>query len=334
MRLEPGRVFSLTLDLGQRLELALKRDIQLAARTFPRQVKLPWTANQAVVENGDDAAAIPQPDGSYLLLAADGMRADFVAADPWFAGWSAVMVNIADIAAMGGRPWAVVDVLYLGGEDDERIYEGMQAASEAFSVPVVGGHTCRTQGQSVVSAAVLGRAEKIIKSSGARPGDTLLCAVDLRGSFRGPTAFNAATTAHPSKLRSQIELLSLLAQDELVRAGKDISNAGICGTVAMLLEASSVGATVDLEAICAPDGIDPLRWLMAFPSYGYVLSVAPDDTTEVCRRFDALGVACSAIGTITKAPWFQLRQGQDQTTLLDMSSPLTGFRAAPVRWAI
>jgi selenophosphate synthetase-related protein len=35
---------------------------------------------------GDDAAAIPHGDG-HLLLAIEGFVEDFIAADPWFAGY-------------------------------------------------------------------------------------------------------------------------------------------------------------------------------------------------------------------------------------------------------
>ena len=60
---------------------------------------------------GDDCAAIPNGDG-YLLFAIEGFMNEFVAADPWFAGWCGVMVNVSDVAAMGGRPIAVVDAVW------------------------------------------------------------------------------------------------------------------------------------------------------------------------------------------------------------------------------
>ena len=41
---------------------------------------------------GDDCAAIPDGDG-WLLFAAEGMLPSFIADDPWFAGYSAVMVT-------------------------------------------------------------------------------------------------------------------------------------------------------------------------------------------------------------------------------------------------
>src|ERR1700730_18275114 len=93
---------------------------------------------------GDDCAAIPEGDG-FLLFAAEGMLESFVTDDPWFAGYCAVMVNLSDIAAMGGRSLAVVDVLWTPSLPASRvIWEGMAAASRAYGVPIVGGHTTVT----------------------------------------------------------------------------------------------------------------------------------------------------------------------------------------------
>ena len=55
---------------------------------------------------GDDAAVVEPPTGP-LLLAADAVVAGVHAppdVDPADLGWEAVVVNISDIAAMGGRP--------------------------------------------------------------------------------------------------------------------------------------------------------------------------------------------------------------------------------------
>ncbi|TMV80122.1 AIR synthase, partial [Thioclava sp. BHET1] len=60
---------------------------------------------------GDDAAVLPRASG-YDLLAGEGFIPAFVAEDPWFAGWCAVMVNLSDIAAMGGRASAILDQVW------------------------------------------------------------------------------------------------------------------------------------------------------------------------------------------------------------------------------
>lgn len=325
MKLAPGCLRALTEELRSRAELGFKRDIQVVAKAFGRVTRSEWFPDDGPVVNGDDAAALPSADG-YTLFAAEGMRREFVDADPWFAGFCSVLVNVNDIAAMGGRPWAIVDVLFLG-EGADRVLEGMVAASEALGVPVVGGHTARVSGATELAVAVLGRARRLIASDAARPGQVLLSAVDLRGTFRGGGGnFNAATTAPAARLRAQLAVLPELAEAELVGAGKDVSMAGLCGTLVMLLEASGTGAVLDLARVPAPRDVDPLRWLTAFPSFGFLLAVEPDAVDAVCARFDAVGVSCAAIGVLDASHRLELVQGGEHECYWDLArAPLTGF---------
>src|SRR5260221_14453590 len=115
------------------------------------------------------------------------MLDSFVAIDPWFDGYSAVMVNLSNVAAMGRRPLAIVDVLWTPNlPESANIWDGMAAASRAGDVPIVGGHTTVTGTGSVfLAAAVLGRARKLVTSFDARPADDLFLVVGLGGGYRG-----------------------------------------------------------------------------------------------------------------------------------------------------
>ncbi len=296
MKLEAGRLRGLTEELRSRAELGMKRDIQVAAKAFGRVTRSEWFPGEGAIVNGDDAAAL-KSDGGYTLFAAEGMRSEFVAADPWFCGFCSVLVNVNDIAAMGGRPWAVVDVLFLGEEGADRVLEGIVAASELLGVPVVGGHTTRVSGPTALAVAVLGRAQALIRGDAATAGMTLIAAVDLGGTFRGAGGnFNAATTAPAHKIRAQLAVLPELAEAGLVGAGKDISMAGTCGTLLMMLEVSGVGGVLELDRLPAPPNVEPLRWLTAFPSFGFLLAVEPDAVDRVLSRFDAVGVSAATVG--------------------------------------
>ena len=263
----------------------------------------PAQALAGAVDVGDDCAAIPDGD-EYLLFAAEGMLESFVADDPWFAGYSAVMVNLSDVAAMGGRPVAVVDVLWAPGwEKTEAIWDGMAAAARAYGAPIVGGHTTLTKSGGVfLAAAVLGKAKRLITSFDARPGDELLMAVDLRGSYRkGKPFWNASVGAPAHRLRDDLAILPALAESGVRLAGKDISNGGVVGTLAMLLECSGVGAELWLDRLPKPEDADLARWLVSFPSFGYLLSAAPEDAPGVMRRFRERDIACASVGCITPA---------------------------------
>jgi len=276
----------------------------VADKVSIRQAYAPAQALAGAVSVGDDCAAIPDGDG-FLLFAAEGMLESFVADDPWFAGYSAVMVNLSDVAAMGGRPIAVVDVLWAPGwEKTEAIWEGMAAASRAYGAPIVGGHTTLTKsGGAFLAAAVLGRAKRLITSFDARSGDELLMAVDLRGSYRkGKPFWNASVGAPAPRLRDDLAILPALAESGARIAGKDISNGGIVGTLAMLLECSGVGAELRLHDLPKPENADLARWLVSFPSFGFLLSVPPEHAPKVMRRFHERDIACASVGRITPSP--------------------------------
>jgi AIR synthase-related protein len=311
-----------------------KRDI---AKVMPH---LNDTAGVTAVPNGDDCAVLPVPGGDgHLLLAIEGLMQDFVKAMPWFAGYSGVMVNLSDIAAMGGRATAVVDALWSADEDTAgQVLAGMREACERYGVPLVGGHTNLQARQGQLAVAVLGHARRLLSSFAARPGDRLLMAVDLRGRWQGDHAFwNASTDAPPQRLREDLALLPELAEAGLCDAAKDISMAGALGTLLMMLECSGVGARIDIERIPLPSdapswqddsdeaGSAHLRWLSAFPSFGFVLAVREANADEVFRRFAERDIACADIGVAMPGTKLLLELANAQTTLWDLgSAPFIG----------
>ena len=72
---------------------------QVAMRLIPLQ------SEDILAAYGEDAAVI-KCGREILLMAADGIIQDLVKKNPYWAGYSAVLVNINDIAAMGGQPLA------------------------------------------------------------------------------------------------------------------------------------------------------------------------------------------------------------------------------------
>jgi len=256
----------------------------------------------APIPVGDDCAAIPDGDG-HLLLAIEGFMNEFVAADPWFAGWCGVMVNLYDIAAMGGRPIAVVDAVWANGDVVAgQILDGLSAAARAYGVPIVGGHSNLRNAQGQLAVAILGRAgPRLLTSFDARPGEALIIVGDHRGGYRAPfDNFQAALEAPEERLRADLALLPELAERGLARAAKDISQGGIIGTALMFAESSGVSIHLDLEAIVPPAGVEIERWLKTFPSYGYLISVHPANLEKVLDLFRARDLHAAKIGDISE----------------------------------
>lgn len=279
---------------------------------------------------GDDCAAIPDGDG-FLLFAIEGFLNDFVQADPRFAGYCGIMVNLSDIAAMGGRPIAVVDALWSRDcAEAKPVLAGLKQAAETYGVPIVGGHTNTRNDRGQLAVAVLGRAKRLITSFEARPGDCLIAATDLRGAFRGESLnWDAASGAPAERLRGDLAILPELAEEGLVSAGKDISMAGMIGTAMMLLEASRCGATIDVDAIPCPTGIALERFLLAFPSFGFVLTARPEQAAAIIARFALRDIAAAVIGTIDASCKLRLWQDGKSVELWDFERPFIGCARNP-----
>mgnify|MGYP001039030210 CR=1 FL=1 len=313
---------ALAQSLRQSRSFAAKADIACVVKALGIET--------GAIAVGDDCAAIPDGDG-YLLFAIEGFINEFVASDPWFAGWCGVMVNVSDIAAMGGRPLATVNAIWSDGQDGALpILEGLHNASRAFGVPMVGGHSNLRMKNSQLALAILGRAKKLLTSFDATPGDHLVAAIDLRGRYREPYPnWDAATSAPPTRLRGDLDLLPEIAEAGLARAAKDISQGGIIGTATMLAECSGVGAVIDIDAIPMPADVAIERWLQTFPSFGYLLAVGAAELDEVLARFRARDIAAAAIGTITEDPRVRIECATQRETVWDLSDrPLIGCAPA------
>lgn len=248
---------------------------------------------------GDDAAILPR-EGGFDLLAGEGFIPRFVDQDPWFAGWCGIMVNLSDIAAMGGRAVGLVNQIWApSSAAAEDLLRGLRDASEAYRVPLVGGHTNLSAGELNLAVSVFGRATRVITSFDAAPGDILIAAIDHRGAYYNFDNWCAAIGVASTRLQGDLELLPTLAEAGLVTAGKDISQSGLAGTALMLAEASQVGLEIDLEAITPPADVPLQRWMVSFPSFGFLLCAAPDKASEVISRFEARDIRASEIGRVT-----------------------------------
>lgn len=313
----------LITSLQTALTILQKQDIQTAAAAIGQYVQ---SGDCDQIRLGDDCAAIPDGEG-YLLLATEGIWPQLVEQDPWFAGWCAVMVNISDVAAMGGVPIAVVDALWSKSPDESKLlWAGMQAAAQAYGVPIVGGHTNCHSPYAGLAVSILGRADSLITSFDAQLGDELVMVVNLAGQYYGDYPFwNAATEADPGQLRAQLNLLPQLAKSGLVHAGKDISMGGLAGTLLMLSEASGCGAILDLDRVPHPTEVSWHKWLISFPSFGFLLSVPAENVAQVREIFVPQGLACESIGVITAGNQVYWQRQGEQQLFWDLAWPFTGF---------
>jgi len=287
---------------------------------------LPLPSEEVLATYGEDAAVI-KCGREILLMAADGIREDLVEKDPHWAGYCAVLVNINDIAAMGGFPIAMVNVLSCSDETSrEQIVAGMKEACEKFRVPMVGGHLHPDTSYSAVDVAILGKTDRsrLVLSSGASDGDAVMFAIDLDGRFTKDVPYSWDTTTRKSRevIKRQLRTMNRVAP--YLTAGKDISNPGSLGSLGMLLEASGKGAQVDVNCIPTPPKVDMFQWLTAYQGCGFVVTVKPGRDLVVKNEFARADITAEVCGKVTKEPVLELTMNGSRETLFDFRQDTLG----------
>lgn len=248
---------------------------------------------------GDDAAAIKSGDG-YLLLAAEGVYQPLLKSNPYLAGRTSVLTNVNDIYAMGGRPTALVDVLFSSTDESAReALRGISDNANRYKVPVVGGHTTLEAECSSLSVFILGKANRLLSSFNAEADDDLLYISSFEGKYY--PAFNfwdSSSGLAEKELLAQLEILPELAEEELADTAKDISMAGLIGSTLMMLESSKKGVVIYIDKIPTHSQVPLQKWLLTFPSYGFILSARPGKASDIKERFRKSGLVCETIGKV------------------------------------
>ena len=273
---------------------------------------------------GDDTAAIKMNDG-YLLHACEGMIPSFVENTPYFAGWSAVMANISDIAAMGGRATSVVNSFWHRSyEQAQLLMQGMQDACAQYAVPMVGGHThIDPSFQPALSVAIQGQAKKLLSVMHVQPQHDILLVLNMKGKFHpNSTYWKCFEGVKATTLQNQLEILPQLAELGLVEAARDISNAGILGSLLMLLEASGCGAEISLDQIMKPEAVTWSHWLKIFPSYGFLLTAERAASHEIMAHFAEQNLHCVVIGRVNESGVVTVRHQQQQAEFWNFKQQL------------
>lgn len=293
---------------------------------------------QVVAAEGEDAAAIDVGD-QYILFAADGIMESLVNTNPYYAGYFAVLVNVNDIAAMGGRPLGMVDVMSIvQGEVCREIIRGMKDGIRKFQVPIVGGHVHPDCHYNAIDISIVGRVAKdaLLRSSTAAPGDDIVFVIDVDGFYPDtlPYAFVTTVDKDDKLVRDQMEAAAVVGERHLAHSCKDMSNPGSIGTLGMMLESSSVGALVDVTRIPRPEGVDDIRWYLSYQGCGFCFACPPENSDEIIRIFAEVGCKGAVVGKVDDSKKLRITDGRDTTVLFDFENEIiTGCRPKESRSA-
>jgi thiamine-monophosphate kinase len=280
---------------------------------------------------GDDAAIVAPAPGVEYAVSVDMLvegRHFAAGTNPENLGHKALAVNLSDMAAMGAVPRFALLAGALPVADDawlSAFMRGFDALAERYDVELIGGDT--TRGPRNLCVTVIGEvpAGQAITRAGAAAGDTIYVSGRV-----GDAALGLASRGGRIRIDDAMigELLQRLERPEprvaLCIALRGIASAalevtdGIVGYLANILDASHVGAVVDVAGMPASD---VLRDLLGGPQRELALAclLAGGDDYELCftapaatrRQIDAiaqsLGLPITAIGAITQTPGLVVR---------------------------
>lgn len=268
---------------------------------------------------GDDGVPLA---GTDVVATCDAIAPSMVERDPFWAGWCSVLVTVNDLAAMGAAPVGLFDcVAGKTPSQVSRILSGIRAASVAYGVPVLGGHT-QVGVAPALSATAFGRTAHPVPGGGGRPGDVITLTVDLAGGWRpgySGRQWDSTTT------RSRAELSAMVGAVARARpaAAKDVSMAGIVGTLGMLAEASGCGAELDVAAVPRPLAAPTGDWLACFPGFGMLTADRPGRNMTI-EADPATSAPCGRLiaGAGVTLVW------PDGERTVAIAGPVTGLGAA------
>ena len=273
---------------------------------------------------GDDAAVVAAPDGRIVastdvLVEGRHFRRDW--SSPADVGHRAAAANLADIAAMGADPTALLVALCVPIDLDvawiEELAGGLSAEAGLVGASVVGGDVSASPTLTVAVTA-LGdlQGREPVTRAGAQPGDVLALAgrtgyaaagyTVLSRGFRTPRVFVEAYRRPAVPYAAGLEAARLGATSMI-----DVSD-GLLQDLGHVATASVVGIDVRSDAFEIPGqmrdaaialGVDPLLWVLAGGDDHALAATFPPEVS-LPEPWRAVGVVHEGSGiTVDRKPW-------------------------------
>ena len=279
---------------------------------------------EVIVGIGDDTAAIKVSGEKLLLFTSDSLVEDvhfkWDYTSPFQVGWKALVVNISDVAAVGGNPTHCLVSLALPSDTERNlvreVYRGLKKAASKYRVGIVGGDTVRAP-SFIITVSLLGevKRENIVLRSGAKPGDLIYVTGQLGSSGAGLACLKAPNWKVKPEIRQFLIKKHLMLSPRLVEGQKiassqiatsmiDLSD-GLASDLHRLAEESKVGAVLwedefptalATEQLAKVMGKSLLEWILYGGEDYELLFAVPPNKKEKLRQ--TLGFPHTLIGEI------------------------------------
>jgi len=213
----------------------------------------------------DDAALISVPSGKLSVLSIDAFRPMIL--DPFVFGQITANHCLGDIYAMGAEPQSAMTIATLPVWPQEKLIDelrqmllGALKVFETSGTALVGGHTSEAAEISLgFSVTGLIDREQVLHKATLRAGDVLILtkaigtgailAADMRAKAQGRWVDAALESMLLSNRRA-----GRVLRDHGASACTDITGFGLAGHLLEMLGGSTLGATLELDALPTLDG--------------------------------------------------------------------------------
>ena len=263
---------------------------------------------------GDDCAVIPLNDKEVWLVTTDMLIEDshFIKnkISAFDLGKKSLMVNLSDIAAMGGTPVsAFLSIGMPAGSEIvwiDNFFKGIKNVCSEYGVFLMGGDTTRSPDRVVINFVVLGRgiASEVKRRSAAIAGD-IICINDFTGDSGGglKVLLNDLPEDNDSKYlvkrhscpRANVKEGKWLSECKDVHAMIDISD-GIESDIHRIMESSEVGAEINLDRVPVSEELkrtaEKYKWnareisVSGGEDYCLMFTVSEGNVDKVCINYE------------------------------------------------
>ena len=283
---------------------------------------LPLSDKSVLIGIGDDAAAVRVSKGKILLsttdLLTDGIHFNLRYISCYNLGAKALLVNISDIAAMGGIPkYALIAIAVpdnIKVVELNELYRGIKKTASLYNVSIIGGDTSGSKNSLTINITLLGEAKQanIITRGGARPGDKIFVTGTLGDSSAGLELLKKGKRKgflinRHIKPIPRLKEACFIAKNRLAASMIDISD-GLSTDLNHICRMSRFGAVIYKEKIPVSAELKNIR--LKKPPLHYALSGGEDyellftvNEKNVIKIYNAISknrLSAAMIGEITE----------------------------------
>ena len=281
---------------------------------------------------GDDTASFLPHAGYEVLVTCDSMveGRHYLPQHitPLELGRRAMVLNISDIGAVGGKPLYSLVSLGLRADtpvsDVEAMYSGFVSELNPFGASIIGGNLTKSGDSPFIDITLIGEVEhgKTVRRSTAKVGDVILVT-----GYPGQSAAGLQLLLHVQRmedLRDHPLVRAYNTPSHRAREGRAIAQSGcvtamidtsdgFLGDLGHICKESAVGAELiqeklpiseDLRQAAQKLGQDPYDLVLKdSDDYELIITCSPDNVDQIYRAVSELSdVPVTEVGRITDVP--------------------------------